>query len=66
MTPMQPTIKNNPLADSLSGYGRALQHHAFCVGAFRKHREPLFRQYLVTAAQSVRWWNAYIIKWGKL
>jgi len=42
-----------------------LSHHAFCVGAHRKHRNTTFREFLVTSARQVRWWHGYIIKWGK-
>jgi len=60
------TIKNNPLEDSLSAYSRALRHHAICAEGYRKHRQPLFHQFLKDAAQNARWWKAYIVKWGKL
>jgi hypothetical protein len=59
------TTKHNPLEDALAAYSRALGHHAFCVVAFRKYRNATFRESLVASASGVRWWHAYIIKWGK-
>jgi hypothetical protein len=63
---VQQTTKHNLLEDMLAAYSRALRHHTLCADAFRKYRNATFRQSLIASASSVRWWKAYIIKWGKI